>query len=176
MKKIIESIEDALILLNELNAPEKLIIHGKLVCGAAEKIIEKLSTLDISLDYAYIRIATILHDTGKIIHLSELSMPGHVHEEEGEKILIKLGIDPNLARCCLSHSRYNNINCSIEELIVALADKLWNGKRDETLELKVVDSIAEGLGKERWDIFMELDGFFESVAMKGNDRLNSSIP
>ncbi|MDP4182752.1 MAG: HD domain-containing protein [Bacillota bacterium] len=175
MKKMIESIEEALKLLNELNAPEKLTFHGKLVCEAAEDIIKELSTLDISLDFVFIRIATILHDIGKIIHISELSMPGHFHEEEGEKILIKLGIDPNLARCCLSHARYNNMNCSIEELIVALADKLWKGKRDETLELKVVDAIAERLGKERWNIFMKLDDCFESVAMKGNERLNRSL-
>lgn len=34
--------------------------------------------------------------------------------------------------------------CSTEELIVALADKLWKGKRDEALELMVIDEDSKG--------------------------------
>ena len=114
------SIEDAFTLLKELNAPVQLIMHAKLVCEAAEEIIGKLKTYNISLDYDFIRVAVVLHDTGKIVHISELSDPGNCHEEEGEKILIESGITAKLARCCLSHARYKKMDCSIEELIVAL--------------------------------------------------------
>jgi len=67
------------------------------------------------------------------------------------------------------------MDCSIEELIVALSDKLWKGKRDEILELTVIDAVAKQLGKERWSIFLEFDECFEDIAMKGNERLNRSF-
>lgn len=175
MKRNIRSIDEAFSLLNELNAPAHLIQHVKLVGEAAEELIEKLMALDISLNYDFIRISVILHDTGKIIHVSELSMPGHCHEEEGEELLVKLGVNPELAHCCISHSRYSIMDCSIEELIVALSDKLWKGKRDEVLELMVIDEIAKQLGKERWNVYMKLDECFEGIAMKGTERLSRSF-
>jgi len=82
MKKNIVNVDDAYKLLEVLNAPLHLITHVKLVSEAAEEIIGKLSNWGISLDYDFIRISCILHDTGKIIHISELSGPGHCHEEE----------------------------------------------------------------------------------------------
>ncbi|HEX9062223.1 MAG TPA: HD domain-containing protein [Clostridia bacterium] len=175
MKKNIVSVDDAFKLLKELNAPMHLVTHVKLVGEAAEEIMGKLSNSGISLDYDFIRISIILHDTGKIINISELSAPGHCHEEEGEKILLKLGVDPRIARCCLSHANYKNMICSIEELIVALADKLWKGKRDEDLELMVIDEVAKELGRKRWDIFMDFDECFECIAAKGHERLNRSF-
>jgi putative nucleotidyltransferase with HDIG domain len=175
MKNNVVSVDDAFKLLKELNAPAHLITHVKLVSEAAEEIMAKLSNLGISLDYDFIRISIILHDIGKIIHISELSAPGHCHEEEGEKILLKLGVDPRIARCCLSHANYNKMICSTEELIIALADKLWKGKRDEALELMVIDEAAKELGRKRWDIYMDLDECFECVAAKGHERLSRSI-
>ncbi|MCX7747471.1 MAG: HD domain-containing protein [Clostridia bacterium] len=174
MERNIRSTEEAFSLLKELKAPVQLILHAELVSEAAEEMIEKLSTLGISLDYDFIRFSVILHDTGKIIHVSELSRPGHCHEEEGERILVELGIDPKIARCSLSHARYTKMSCSIEELIVALSDNLWKGKRDEILELMVIDDVAKQLGKERWNMYVELDECFENIAMKGNERLSRS--
>ena len=44
----------------------------------------------------------------------------------------------------------------------------------EKLELKIVDKISALMGKERWDIFMELDDCFESVASSCSKRLLQS--
>ena len=63
------------------------------------------------------------------------------------------------------------MDCSFEEWLVALADKLWKGTRDETLELRVIDEIAQRLGQDRWDVFMKLDSFFEALAADGPKRL-----
>jgi hypothetical protein len=86
-------------------------------------------------------------------------------------MLLCLGVDPKIANCCLSHGNYKNMECSIEELLIALSDKLWKGKRDNLLELRLIDTIAEILGKTRWDIYIEMDKIFESIANNGLNRL-----
>jgi len=42
---------------------------------------------------------------------------------------------------------------SFEERSVALADKLWKGKRESKLELLVIDEAALKLAKGRWELF-----------------------
>lgn len=79
-----------------------------------------------------------------------------------------------LARCCVSHSQWQTIDCSLEELTVALADKLWKGKRVEALEAKVIDGLAERSDLDRWDLYIEFDTTFEAIANGGDDRLRRS--
>jgi hypothetical protein len=64
---------------------------------------------------------------------------------------------------------------SLEELLVALADKLWKGVRNPRLEERCIDGIAAALGKARWDIFIELDSSFERIAADGQKRLERSL-
>jgi hypothetical protein len=51
---------------------------------------------------------------------------------------------------------------------------LWKGKREEKLELMVVDQTAKNIGKNRWDIFTDMDSCFESIAANGPNRLHRS--
>lgn len=67
------------------------------------------------------------------------------------------------------------MECSLEELLIALSDKLWKGKRVEALELEVIDRIAAQLQKNRWDIFQELDTHFERIVVDGDVRLERSV-
>jgi hypothetical protein len=97
------------------------------------------------------------------------------HEEAGEKLLLGAGVRPAIARCCISHSRYDVMELSLEELLVALSDKLWKGKRISSLELRVVDRVAEILHKDRWDVSSELDDCFERIAAQGDLRLARSL-
>jgi hypothetical protein len=66
------------------------------------------------------------------------------------------------------------MECSMEELLVALSDKLWKGHRSGDLDLLVVDRMAALLGKERWAMFEELDEVFETIADGGDDRIRRS--
>jgi hypothetical protein len=51
---------------------------------------------------------------------------------------------------------------------------IWKGKREERLELAVIDSVAERLSFGRWDVFTMLDRLFErSPPMSQGD---SSVP
>jgi hypothetical protein len=63
------------------------------------------------------------------------------------------------------------MDVSLDELLIALADKLWKGVRNEKLEQAVIDRIASALQKDRWDFFVELDTIFEEIAAGGADRL-----
>ncbi len=63
---------------------------------------------------------------------------------------------------------------SLEERTVALADKLWKGKREGELELLVIDEVAQKLGATRWEVFERLDTVFEEIAAGGFERVQGS--
>lgn len=167
--------KEAFELIDELGTPEHLKTHVTLVGEAADLLIEVISSLGIELDFEFVRVGVVIHDIGKTVHINEMTGPGSEHEPEGEKILLERGISPRLARVCMSHARWEQMDCSFEELLIALSDKLWKGKRVESLELKVVDLAALHLGKDRWDLFTELDYKFEEIASGGHERLQRSV-
>ena len=82
---------------------------------------------------------------------------------------------PEVARCCLSHGRWDEMDVSFDELLVALADNLWKGKRNEPLERRVVEGAASLRGGPFWDLFVPMDSLFESIAAGGEDRLARSV-
>jgi hypothetical protein len=167
-------IDEAYNLLKKLEAPACLLTHIKLVGEALEEIICFLSKHNLPIDYNFVRLGVVLHDAGKIFHPLEFTESGNKHEAEGNRLLLENGVAPELAQCCISHAQNDGIDCSIEELLVALSDSIWKGTRVEKLELRIVDKIAALMGKERWDIFTELDDGFESVASTGGARLERS--
>lgn len=177
MNKVAElnSKEDAYRLLESLGASEKLILHLQLVGEAAEDLIRCVHALGLAFDEDLVRIGTAVHDAGKLLHPGELSGGGNEHELAGEKLLLLSGIRPEIARCCVSHACYGSMPVCFEELLVALADNLWKGRRAEELELRVIDEAARILGLERWDIFVELDSCFEKIASQGTQRLARSM-
>jgi hypothetical protein len=63
------------------------------------------------------------------------------------------------------------MQCSLEELVVALADTLWKGQRNSALEKRVIDLVSKSLGYGVWDLFIELDNSFETIAADGTRRL-----
>lgn len=64
---------------------------------------------------------------------------------------------------------------SFEELVVALADTLWKGKRNEVLEKRVVEGAAVRVGRPFWDVFVAFDTCFEDIAGEGPRRLARSL-
>ena len=115
------------------------------------------------------------HDTGKILHPLELLEKGNRHEAAGETLLLSQGIDPKIARCCRSHGQWQQLECSFEELVVALADNLWKGKRNRELEERVIAKVARMSMQDDWDIFVSLDDRFEEISRGGDLRIARSI-
>lgn len=166
--------DDAEALLRELGAPTRLVRHGRLVLEAAEMLLAKLRTRGVAVDERLVRAGAMLHDAGKILHPAELSGTGAEHEPAGERLLLEREVDPAVARCCVSHARWATMTCSLEELLVALADALWKGVRREAIEARVVEDTAARLGVDVWAVFTDLDSCFEEIAEGGPARLERS--
>jgi HD domain len=170
-----QSIQDSYQLLQDLGASPRLMQHVKLVGEAAEMLIFQFQKLGISFDADWIRLGVAFHDVGKILYPSELVEKGNEHEAAGEMLLLSQGVDPKIARCCRSHGQWQTIECSFEELVIALADNLWKGKRNTDLENKVITKVAAICHQDYWNMFVGLDGRFEEVAAGGDLRLSRSV-
>jgi hypothetical protein len=167
----ISSVEDAHVFLRTLGAPDRLIQHARLVGEVATELLDGLGAAGVECDRDFVACGAALHDAGKIAVPQELTEPGSAHEAAGELLLLGRGVPARLARVCRSHARWDEPGCSFEELVIALADKLWKGSRCEELELAVIDAAAARLGKKRGDVFLGLDEIFERVAASGPGRL-----
>ncbi|WP_457325050.1 HD domain-containing protein [Roseateles sp. P5_E11] len=149
-------------------------MHLQLVGEAADHLIDGYRSLGLDFDSHLIELGAAVHDAGKILHPGELKGPGAIHERAGQDLLLAHGVDPRVARCCVTHAKWQLSGVTFEERSVALADKLWKGKRDEALELAVIDGVAMRLQVARWDIFERLDAIFEAIASEAESRLERS--
>ena len=165
---------DAYCLLRNLGASARLIRHVELVGEAGEALVANLQKRGIHFDANFVECGIAIHDAGKMLFPEELDGPGSQHEVAGERMLLERGVDPKLAHCCVSHAVWAADGVTFEERLVALADKLWKGKREKALELVIIDSAAERSGLTRWALFAELDILFEDIAAGADDRLARS--
>jgi len=165
---------EAFDLLKSMGAPGRLILHAQLVSEAADQLLIEFSAIGIELDEVVVKLGAVLHDTGKISHPNELTEPGSEHERAGQAILLACGVQAQIARVCVTHASWNAPDASLEERIIALADKLWKGKREPELELSIIDTVAGLLACSRWDVFERLDTAFEEIAADGLKRLQQS--
>lgn len=171
MRLELSTVKDGYAMLRTLGASPKLICHLVLVGEAAEELIIKLQQLQVPFDERFVRLGVAFHDAGKILHPEELVAKGTHHEAAGEKLLIANGVEPSLARCCRSHGQWQMMDCCFEELLVALADTLWKGKRNVQLENMVIKRVGTLCQKEYWELFVEMDSCFEAIASEGDSRL-----
>jgi hypothetical protein len=89
--------------------------------------------------------------------------------------LLSKNVDPKIARCCRSHGQWQQMECDFEELVVALADNLWKGKRNPELEQQIIAKVAQMCCQDDWTMFVCLDNKFEEIAAAGDRRLARSI-
>lgn len=172
---MVRSVSEALELLKRMGAAPWLIRHHELVVEVASELLNVLSDhLDLDLDAELILVGSALHDCGKVLHPEEMSSPGHAHEAAGEELLLEQGVRLEVTRVCRTHGLRSNEGLELEDLLVALADKLWKGKRIEGLEKTIIDLIAARSGKQAWEVFAVVDALFESIADKGTERLARS--
>lgn len=166
---------DALRLLADLGASPWLVRHHELVVEAAAILCERVPReLGVSFDREQVLVGAALHDAGKIRHPDEMRAPGSRHERAGEQLLIERGVEPALARFCATHAAWDRPELAIEDLLVALADKLWKGKREDELERRVAEVIARASGRESWAVFDRLDAVCDDIAAGGPERLARS--
>jgi hypothetical protein len=174
MTMSLPSAAEARALLVELGAPRRLLRHVELVTEAANHLLTGLLRMRVPLNAEMVLAGVALHDVGKIRHPAELDQAGSEHEPAGQELLLRRGVSPALARICVSHAQWDQPGISFEELLVALADKLWKGVRKPDLEERVITGAAGLLERTRWDVFVELDSLFEEIAADGSRRLEES--
>jgi len=163
-------VASALAFLERLGAPPHLVRHHELVAEAAGELIEYLCIYEQFFDRQTIVLGAAIHDAGKVFHPREMHASGHQHELTGQTVLELYGLSP-LARFCVTHASWDDDALAIEDLLVALADKLWKGKRVAKLEQRCIKKLAELTGQSFWDVYVEADEAFERVAGRGVDRL-----
>jgi hypothetical protein len=165
----------ALAILAELGASPWLVRHHELVLEAAVLLCDRIQ-LDFrtSFERELVLAGAALHDAGKVVHPEETRLPGHEHEAAGERLLLDHGVPAAVARFCVTHAAWDVRDASLEDLLVALADKLWKGKREEDLENRVGSVIAREANLEAWAAFDKLDAICETIAAGGPERLARS--
>jgi hypothetical protein len=83
-----------------------------------------------------------------------------------------MGISEERARFAFTHGNTEiSQNVRLEDLLVALADNCWKGKRPEQLENKAVDLLSSVSGRPVWDCYSELDDILGSLAADADGRL-----
>ena len=160
-------------ILNQLQVCPRLAVHLALVHDAASEIVTGLARCfpDLDFDHQAVLFGAATHDVGKVLHPSELTGPGHRHEDDGPALLEQHGVDSHLARFARSHGAWDKEPLHIEDLLVALADTVWKGQRIDTLEALIVTQIAEAIDKAQWEVFSTLDEIVTVIAEKGDERL-----
>ncbi|MCQ3929716.1 MAG: phosphohydrolase [Chloroflexi bacterium] len=169
------SVDEAYALLAQLAAPLRLMRHAELVSETAEMLILHFSNIGLEFDAQLVRLGCILHDAGKILHPEELEIEGAQHTASGYQLLIEHGIDPQIADFCISHEHWQTDSPSLETLMVALADKLWKGKRHPQLEEFIIKQISATTEQDFWTLFVKLDEVFEAIAESAPQRLARSV-
>ena len=158
-------------LLDSQQVPPRLLIHLRLVHDTARKLVVNIQLhwqLNLNEEAIYFGAAT--HDIGKILHPEELTSEGHRHEEAGYHFLLENGIKAELARFAKTHGNWQEVS-SLEDLIVALADKIWKGERINELEMKVAQQIADTMQEPLWQVYMQLDDILTLLSIDADSRL-----
>ncbi len=160
-------------LLRDLGAPPRLAAHLRAVhdvaCQLADWTAQRYPELRFGRDAVLFGAAT--HDIGKITHIAELSGPGSAHEEAGRELLLAQGIGPELARFAGSHAAWTGPDIDIEDLLVAVADKIWKNKRVPGLEDLLVTRLAQASGRTAWEEFLALDDLLACIGEGASERL-----
>lgn len=161
---------DAIAWLASRGAHPWLVRHHALVLEAAGDLVHGLLPL-LPFDAEHVLLGAALHDAGKVEHPEEMQAPGHAHEAAGEQLLLRSGFAAHVARACVTHAAWSEPRAMLEDRLIALADKLWKGKRDAALESALVEELAARTGRASWEVFADFDALCERIADAGPDRL-----
>lgn len=166
--------ERAEALCETLAAPPRLRAHLRLVHQAAEGLLAGLEARfpGIELDRRLILLGAAIHDLGKVQHPSELERPGKRHAADGPAKLEAAGLTPEEARFARTHHTWpEDDDAALEDLLVALADLVWKGRRDEMLELLAAAALADRCFLPEVEAFSALDEILDDLSLEADERI-----
>ncbi|MBN1208332.1 MAG: HD domain-containing protein [Myxococcaceae bacterium] len=166
--------DEVIQLLIKVGAPARLAAHLRAVHEVARQLIEEFTTTwpQLSFDADAVSYGAATHDIGKALYPNELTGPGNQHESGGYSLLLEHGAPERRARFARTHARWDEEGATTEDQLVALADKIWKGRRQEDLEQLLVQRIVTATGDEPWSAFMRLDDLLNRVAAQAEGRLH----
>ncbi|GHO82420.1 HD domain-containing protein [Dictyobacter formicarum] len=155
-------------------ASPRLVAHLTVVHDVAVRLITRLDATWPLLEYDKQRVlfGAATHDVGKTVYLNELTGPGTQHEEIGPQLLLESGFPETYARFARTHARWSQeASVPMEDALVAFADTIWKGKRDDILEREIAVHIARQYRQELWEVYMKLDDIAIQLAKDAHDRI-----
>jgi HD superfamily phosphodiesterase len=160
-------------LLLKTQSPPRLKAHLCLVHDLACQLTAQVSRAwpELTFDAEAVQLGSAIHDIGKAVYRSELNEPGHQHEHAGRRLLLEHGWTEQLARFTVTHRKDLEAKDPLEDLLVAVADKVWKGKRDDRLEHALVGRLVKLSGEEPWQVWLTLDEILTTLAEPAAERL-----
>lgn len=161
-------------LLDDMHAPPRLVAHLTLVHDMAVEIVEQLDAIcpQLLYDREAVFAGAALHDIGKALHANELEEPGDQHERAGEVLLLAHEVPAHIARFARTHALpFNGEDAPVEDCLVALADNIWRGRRDQEVESALISAITRQTGEAQWQIYSALDDMITEIASGADERL-----
>lgn len=165
---------EVLDILAKYGAPPRLVAHLTIVHDVAITLIKQLDASWPTLDYDQERVllGAATHDVGKTVYTNELTGPGDQHEEIGPQILMESGFLETHARFARTHAQWDReASVQLEDVLVAFADTIWKGKRDEVLEQEIAQQIARQCQEELWQVYMKFDNIASDIAQDAHNRI-----
>ncbi len=162
-------------LLRSQQASPRLLAHLLMVHDVAARLADEVHRLwpRLQFDAEAVQIGAATHDIGKVLYPDEVIGPGDEHAAAGERLLAQYGFPPEHARFARTHFTWpRDADPTLEVLLVALADELWRGERDEALEAIITERIATAVQDTMWAVFMDLDDVATELAHAGPTRVN----
>ncbi|HET8892458.1 MAG TPA: HD domain-containing protein [Candidatus Angelobacter sp.] len=154
-------------------APPRLIAHLTLVHDVAEKLVNALHRAfpGLDLDGEAVLFGAATHDIGKSLCPEELSGPGAQHERYGPDLLKRFQVSEARTRFAYTHANWQDKSAPLEDLLVALADTCWKGKRLGPLEEEIVRTISVKSEQQEWEVFGLLDEILQQLTSDADARL-----
>ncbi len=166
--------EHAVDLINALPVSPHLLAHLVLVHDVAWRLVEGIQAAwpELAFDAGAVLFGAATHDIGKVRHPEEMVGPGQAHHEAGVELLQEQGVEPERARFARTHATWQEEEqVTFEDLLVALADVVWAGGRNRTLEDAITAKIVEASANEVWQAYMDLDDLIVQVGTDAELRL-----
>lgn len=165
---------ETLNLLRQVAAPPRLVAHLILVHDVAATLVERLTAAfpEVTFRREEVLFGASIHDFGKTIERSELIRSGTQHEQRGIELLRSMGIPGDRARFAYTHGNWATApGINLEDLLVALADNCWKGKRVDKLESKITALLSAASKKPEWECYAELDEIVTELTKDADARL-----
>lgn len=175
--------EDVTRICTAERAPPRLVAHLTLVHEAACRICERLTRAlpQASIDVEEVCFGAAIHDIGKARCRDELTTDatapwpaGHMHEPVGRDLLLAHGVSERHARFAVTHGLLRQVLASrhpISDILVAIADKWWKGRREDELEQALVDRLAEAGAGPCAEVRSIIDEIREELAAGAEHRI-----